>query len=154
MIFTHTLKKRIFDIIFSFIGLILVVPLIIPFIFLIWLQDFENPFYIADRIGLNSKKFKIISKFSFPESNYSLSDLKVILEANLRESLSDLKVESLDGFLFHNPNDLRSAFAIDILNWLQDLKSIGIIKRIGVSKATKFIEISYLTLTDSQSPII
>ncbi|KGF96888.1 Glycosyltransferase [Prochlorococcus marinus str. MIT 9302] len=60
MIFTHSFKKRIFDIIFSFIGLVLVIPLIIPFIFLIWLQDFENPFYIADRVGLNFKKFKII----------------------------------------------------------------------------------------------
>ena len=60
MIFNNSVKKRIFDITFSFIGLLLVIPLITPFIFLIWLQDFENPFYIADRIGLNSKKFKII----------------------------------------------------------------------------------------------
>ena len=60
MIFTNEVKKRIFDIIFSFIGIIFVMPLIIPFIFLIWLQDFENPFYIADRVGLNSRKFKII----------------------------------------------------------------------------------------------
>ena len=60
MIFNNSVKKRIFDITFSFIGLLLVIPLITPFIFLIWLQDFENPFYIADRIGLNFKKFKII----------------------------------------------------------------------------------------------
>ena len=60
MIFNNTVKKRIFDIIFSSIGLVLVIPLITPFIFLIWLQDFENPFYIADRVGLNFKKFKII----------------------------------------------------------------------------------------------
>ena len=60
MILSHSFKKRIFDITFSFIGLLLVIPLIIPFIFLIWVQDFENPFYIADRVGLNFKKFKII----------------------------------------------------------------------------------------------
>ena len=60
MNFTHSIKKRIFDITFSFLGLILVIPLIIPFIFLIWLQDFDNPLYIADRVGLNFKKFKII----------------------------------------------------------------------------------------------
>ena len=60
MIFTHSVKKRIFDITFSFVGLVLVIPLIIPFMFLIWLQDFDNPFYIADRVGLNFKKFKII----------------------------------------------------------------------------------------------
>ena len=60
MNFTYSVKKRIFDITLSFLGLILVIPLITPFIFLIWLQDFENPFYIADRVGFNSKKFKII----------------------------------------------------------------------------------------------
>ena len=60
MILTHSVKKRIFDITLSFIGLVLVIPLITPFIFLIWLQDFDNPFYIADRVGLNFKKFKII----------------------------------------------------------------------------------------------
>ena len=60
MNFSNSLKKRIFDITFSFLGLILVIPLITPFVFLIWLQDFENPFYIADRVGFNFKKFKII----------------------------------------------------------------------------------------------
>ena len=60
MIFSNAVKKRIFDIIFSFIGIIFLIPLISPFIFLIWLQDFENPFYIADRVGLNFRKFKII----------------------------------------------------------------------------------------------
>ena len=60
MIFNNSVKKRLFDITFSFIGLVLVIPLITPFILLIWLQDFENPFYIADRVGLNFQKFKII----------------------------------------------------------------------------------------------
>ena len=60
MNFNHSLKKRIFDITFSCLGLLLVIPLITPFIFLIWLQDFDNPLYIADRVGLNFKKFKII----------------------------------------------------------------------------------------------
>ncbi len=60
MIFVNSVKKRIFDIIFSFVGLLFVIPLIIPFILLIWLQDFDNPFYIADRVGLNFRKFKII----------------------------------------------------------------------------------------------
>jgi len=60
MIFSNSVKKRIFDMIFSFIGLIFVVPLIIPFLFLIWIQDFKNPFYVADRVGLHFKKFKMI----------------------------------------------------------------------------------------------
>jgi len=52
--------KRVFDITFSLIGLIFIIPIILPFAFLIWLQDFNNPFYIADRVGLNFKKFKIV----------------------------------------------------------------------------------------------
>ena len=60
MILNNLAKKRIFDVVVSSIGLVFVIPLIIPFIFLIWFQDFENPFYIAERIGLNFKKFKII----------------------------------------------------------------------------------------------
>lgn len=53
-------SKRLFDIVVSLFGLILIIPLIIPFIILIWIQDFKNPFYISDRVGLNNKKFKII----------------------------------------------------------------------------------------------
>ena len=75
MILTHSVKKRIFDITFSFIGCVLVIPLIIPFIFLIWLQDFDNPFYIADRVGLNFKKFKIIKLRSMiPKADKSKVD--------------------------------------------------------------------------------
>ena len=60
MMITNSFNKRLFDIVVSLSGLIFVIPLITPFIFLIWLQDFKNPFYIADRVGLNFKKFKII----------------------------------------------------------------------------------------------
>ena len=52
--------KRIFDISLSFLGLLFIIPIIIPFAFLIWIQDFNNPFYISDRIGHGFKKFKIV----------------------------------------------------------------------------------------------
>ena len=35
-------------------------PILIPVIILIWIQDFKNPFYIAPRVGLNGKLFKMI----------------------------------------------------------------------------------------------
>ena len=51
--------KRLFDIFFFFwIGFF--APILIPVIILIWIQDFKNPFYIAPRVGLNGKLFKMI----------------------------------------------------------------------------------------------
>ena len=52
--------KRVFDIIFSLLGLIITMPLLIPVCILIWLQDFSSPFYIAPRVGKDGKIFKMI----------------------------------------------------------------------------------------------
>ena len=52
--------KRLFDIFFSFFGLIAVAPAIAVFSLLIWLQDRRSPFYIAERIGKNFIPFRMI----------------------------------------------------------------------------------------------
>jgi len=52
--------KRIFDLFFSIIGLIILSPLLLILIFLIWLQDYENSFYIAKRVGKDGKLFNMI----------------------------------------------------------------------------------------------
>ncbi|HBR86792.1 MAG TPA: sugar transferase [Candidatus Marinimicrobia bacterium] len=52
--------KRLFDIIFSFLGLIIFSPLLLLFIFLTWFQDFKSPFYIAPRVGKNGKMFSMV----------------------------------------------------------------------------------------------
>lgn len=52
--------KRIFDVIFSFVGLLLVSPIFLFFMLLIWLQDYHSPFYIAARVGKNGKLFNMI----------------------------------------------------------------------------------------------
>lgn len=52
--------KRIFDFTFSLIGLFVFSPLLIVFIIIIWFQDFNNPFYIALRVGRDGKEFKMI----------------------------------------------------------------------------------------------
>lgn len=52
--------KRFIDIFFSFIGLILASPILIPVIFLVWIQDWKSPFYISTRVGKNEQLFKII----------------------------------------------------------------------------------------------
>ena len=51
---------RLFDIIFSLFLLILSFPLLLIIAFLIYLQDFDSPLYIAERVGKNFKIFKMI----------------------------------------------------------------------------------------------
>lgn len=52
--------KRVFDIVFSFIGMIVISPVLIPASLAIWLQDFHSPFYIAVRVGRNGKPYKMV----------------------------------------------------------------------------------------------
>ena len=51
--------KRIFDLTFSLIGLIiLIIPLSILML-IIWLTDYYSPLYISFRVGIRGKKFKM-----------------------------------------------------------------------------------------------
>ena len=52
--------KRILDFILSLIGLVLASPILLPTIFLVWIQDWHSPFYIAPRVGKNEKPFKML----------------------------------------------------------------------------------------------
>ena len=52
--------KRLLDVIFSLVGIIIFSPIIFIFGILIWLQDFGNPFYISKRVGKNFKEFNLI----------------------------------------------------------------------------------------------
>ena len=53
------LVKRLFDFLLSGFGLLVAAPLLLPVMFLVWLQDFHSPLYIADRVGLGGKTFKM-----------------------------------------------------------------------------------------------
>ena len=51
--------KRIFDIIFSFLGIAIIsVPLLI-LMFIVWCNDFSFPLYISNRVGKDGKVFKM-----------------------------------------------------------------------------------------------
>ena len=52
--------KAFFDFMLSTILLIIFSPIIILFSFLIWKQDFGNPFYVAPRMGKNGNQFKMV----------------------------------------------------------------------------------------------
>ena len=67
----------------SLIGIIVLMPLIIIFSLLIWLQDFKSPFYIADRVGKYGKLFKMI-KFRSMIVNASSSGVESTAEDDNR----------------------------------------------------------------------
>jgi len=52
--------KRIFDVVTSSIGLIFSLPILLPMIFLVWIQDGHSPFYIASRVGKDGILFRMI----------------------------------------------------------------------------------------------
>ena len=54
------MAKRLFDIFFSFFGLLVLAPIFLIFIVAVWLQDFGNPLYIALRVGKNEKTFWMV----------------------------------------------------------------------------------------------
>jgi len=54
------LMKRFFDIVFSLAGLIIMSPVLLIFMFFVWIQDFRSPFYIAPRVGRYGKTFGMV----------------------------------------------------------------------------------------------
>ncbi len=54
------LAKRVFDIICSALALIILCPVILIVAVIIMINDFGNPFFIQERIGKDSKPFKMI----------------------------------------------------------------------------------------------
>lgn len=51
--------KRLFDIVFSFFGLLILSPILVVFMYLVYRQDKESPFYMAPRVGKNKRIFKM-----------------------------------------------------------------------------------------------
>jgi len=52
--------KRLLDFTLSLIGLIICSPILIPVIIIVWMQDWQSPFYIAPRTGKGEKQFKMV----------------------------------------------------------------------------------------------
>ncbi len=52
--------KRALDFFLSFCGLILASPVLLPVMFLVWRQDGNSPFYVASRIGVDGREFRMI----------------------------------------------------------------------------------------------
>ena len=54
------MKKRLFDIVASALGLTLLSPLILGAMLLVWSQDRHSPLYISRRIGRHGRSFPIV----------------------------------------------------------------------------------------------
>ncbi len=52
--------KRIFDIVSSFVGLVILSPFLLLGTLLVWLQDFHAPFYVPWRVGRDGGKFRMV----------------------------------------------------------------------------------------------
>ena len=52
--------KRLFDLVASFFGLLFASPVLLPVMFLVWVQDRHSPFYVAPRVGLRGVPFKMM----------------------------------------------------------------------------------------------
>lgn len=52
--------KRTIDFLLSLVGLLLVSPILLLVIFLVWIQDWHSPFYVASRVGKRGKMFRMV----------------------------------------------------------------------------------------------
>ena len=57
---TYLILKRLTDILFSLLGLIVASPILLPVMFLVWEQDRHSPFYVAERVGKDLKLFRMV----------------------------------------------------------------------------------------------
>lgn len=54
------MMKRLLDLVVSASGLLIASPVLVPVMFLVWIQDWHSPFYIAPRVGRHGHLFKMI----------------------------------------------------------------------------------------------
>ena len=52
--------KRVFDIVVSFVGLVISSPILVPAMIAVWLQDFHSPFYIPLRVRKDGKLYRMV----------------------------------------------------------------------------------------------
>jgi aryl-alcohol dehydrogenase-like predicted oxidoreductase len=81
------------------------------------------------KIGVND--FKIISKL--PKLPAGISDVRIWVKEQIESSLKRLNEKKLYGLLLHNPYDLIGPHRDTLISILNELKSLELVKKIGVS---------------------
>jgi aryl-alcohol dehydrogenase-like predicted oxidoreductase len=82
---------------------------------------------------LNVDEFKVVTKTRHFNVLKITDDDVNLLNRDFDKSLKDLKLDSVYGLLIHNADDLMKPGASKIIEFLQNLKKIHKIKKIGVS---------------------
>ena len=97
-------------------------------------QDYgESEKIIGDSQYMN-KTFDIITKVKRIDlSKHEKDDIIKILNEMQEKSLRNLRRESLEGLLIHDPEMLRGDKGSDVVKWLKEQKKSGKVKKIGVS---------------------
>lgn len=75
--------------------------------------------------------YKVVTKL--PEIPDDYGNLRIWVEKHVTESLDTLGVETLSGLLLHRPNQLLDTDKKDLWSILLQLKSDGLVKKIGFS---------------------
>ena len=78
-------------------------------------------------------RFHFISKFQAQHQQYFSSSDIYEWENAFHQSCKNLKVTRLGSFLLHSTDDLRKEGSPYLIEWLLDLKSRGLVDRLGVS---------------------
>lgn len=52
--------KRLMDLVVATFGLVLASPVMLPVMFLVWIQDWHSPFYVAPRVGRDGRQFRMV----------------------------------------------------------------------------------------------
>lgn len=84
---------------------------------------------ILGAIGVG--KFAVVSKI--PPSHSNIQITQSYIRKHLKQSLEDLRLDRLYGYLFHRPLELLSEDGEALYKELMDLKCQGLISKIGVS---------------------
>ena len=94
--------KRLFDFFLSFFGLIILSPILFIFFILIFLQDFNYPFYIASRVGKNGVPFNMVKFRSMITDQNSSSTITTANDnriTTIGKIIRKLKVDELPELL-------------------------------------------------------
>lgn len=92
----YLFSKRLFDILASLIGMLVLSPVILLCLLIKWLEDFHSPVYVSTRVGKNGKLFKF----------YKIRSMCVNAE-QMKDALIQEGKNEADGPAFKMKNDPR-----------------------------------------------
>ena len=83
--------KRLFDIVFFFYRHLLTSPILLIILLMVWSKDKSNPLYIANRVGINGKEFKM----------FKVRTMIINADSNLVDSTSinDPRITQIGAFI-------------------------------------------------------